>query len=281
MSVRTLSKLAPHGLVTLDGAARNPGTVWLVGAGPGDPDLLTLKAARLLASADVIVHDGLVSEAVLALSAPSARRISVAKRKSKHSLPQADISRLLIALARQGLTVLRLKGGDPFIFGRGGEEMLACREAGIPCEIVPGISAALAASASIGGPLTHRHLAQTVSFVTGHAAEGEPDLDWVSLARPNQTLVVFMGLSTAEIIAQRLMAAGRAAATPAAIVLRASLPDEACVLTTLGELPSAAKALPGPALLIIGEAMSLADTSRLETMDLAMSLQSPERRIAR
>lgn len=249
----------PRRLVALDGAATvsRPGKVWLVGAGPGDPELLTLKAARLIAAAGVIVHDGLVSSDILAMAAPHARLIDVAKRKSRHTLPQDDINRLLVAFALQGLDVVRLKGGDPFIFGRGGEELEECRAAGVECEVVPGVTAALAASASAGAPLTHRGLAQAVTFVTGHAAHGDPDLDWDHLAKANQTVVIYMGLTTAGLIAGRLMGAGRDAATPALIVVNASRTDEARYSTTLGQLAATAEGLTGPALLIVGEAMAL------------------------
>ena len=252
--------------VALDGAARPgaEGRVWLVGAGPGDPELLTLKAARLLAAADVIVHDGLVSPEILALAPASARLIDVTKRKSRHTLPQDDINRLLVAFAQQGLAVVRLKGGDPFVFGRGGEELEECRAAGVACEVVPGVTAALAASAGAGAPLTHRGSAQAVTFVTGHAAHGEPDLDWASLARANQTVVIYMGLTTAGLIAGRLMEAGRDAATPALVVVNASRPDEARYPTTLGGLAEVAQGLSGPALLMVGEAMSLARAGTVE-----------------
>lgn len=247
-------------LVALSGgeAVRAVGRVTLVGAGPGDPDLLTIKALKALQAADVLVHDGLVSAEILDL-APQARRIDVAKRKSRHTLPQDDINQLLVALAREGLEVVRLKGGDPFLFGRGGEELSACREAGIDCVVVPGVTAALAASAGAGAPLTHRGSAQAVTFVTGHAAHGEPDLDWAALARPNQTVVVYMGVSTAGFIAERLTAAGRAGSTPALVVENASRSDERRILTTLAGLASAAEGLKGPALLMVGEAMAMAD----------------------
>jgi uroporphyrin-III C-methyltransferase len=253
----------PKRLVALDGAGRPAvaGRVWLVGAGPGDPDLLTLKAARLIGSADVIVHDGLVSEEILSLAPASARLIDVAKRKSRHTLPQGDINRLLVAFALQGLTVVRLKAGDPFIFGRGGEELEECRAAGVACEVVPGVTAALAASAGAGAPLTHRGLAQSVTFVTGHAAHGDPDLDWAALARANQTVVIYMGLTTAGLIGERLMAAGRDGATPALIVVNASRADEQSHPTTLAQLAATAEGLKGPALLIVGEAMALALSS--------------------
>jgi len=254
--VRT--KAGGAGLVPL-GPARAGGVVWLVGAGPGDPELMTVKAQKVLKAADVVIHDGLVSQAILATVRPGAKMICVAKRKSRHTLPQADIQDLLVALARQGLSVVRLKGGDPFLFGRGGEELEACRAAGVECHVVPGVTAALAAAADAGAPLTHRGEAQAVTFVTGHAATGgAPDLDWVSLARANQTVVVYMGLSTAASIAARLMTAGRAASTPALIVENASLPAERRILTTLSGLAEAAADLSGPALLMIGEAMALA-----------------------
>ena len=248
-------------LVVLGGrrGARGPGRVWLVGAGPGDPELLTIKALKALQAAEVVVHDGLVSDEILDLAPASARRISVAKRKSRHSYSQDEINRMLVAFALEGLNVVRLKGGDPFIFGRGGEELEACREAGVDCQIIPGVTAALAAGASAGAPLTHRGSAQAVTFVTGHAAKGgEPDLDWESLARPNQTVVIYMGLSMAAPIAARLMAAGRAGATPALIVENASRADERRIVTSLSGLPDAAATLHGPALLIVGEAMALA-----------------------
>jgi uroporphyrin-III C-methyltransferase len=253
-------------LVVLSGqpAGRQAGEVWLVGAGPGDPELLTIKALKALQRADVVVHDGLVSEAILALAPASARRLSVAKRKSRHSYAQHEINRLLVAFALDGLTVVRLKGGDPFIFGRGGEELQACRAAGVVCHVVPGVTAALAAGAAAGAPLTHRGAAQAVTFVTGHAAAGAaPDLDWASLARANQTVVVYMGVSTAAAVAERLIGAGRAAATPALIVEDASLPTERRIVTTLAGLAAAAEAVTGPALLIVGEAMALALPSPL------------------
>ncbi len=268
-------RLGASGLVALAGGATGPrarttgkaGKVWLVGAGPGDPELLTLKAARVLASADVLVHDRLVSPEIIDLAPISARRLYVGKRKSSHALPQEDVNDLLVALAREGLTVVRLKGGDPFMFGRGGEELLACRAAGVDCEVVPGISAAVAASATVGAPLTHRGMAQAVTFVTGHAqigANGEakaPDLDWAYLAKANHTVSVYMGLSTASMTAERLMAAGRAGSTPVVVVENASRAEERRVLTTLAGLPSAVRALDGPAILIIGEVAALAQLS--------------------
>ena len=262
-------------LVVLGGnPAGRTGAVWLVGAGPGDPELLTIKALKVLQTADVVVHDGLVSDEILALAPSAARRISVAKRKSRHSYKQPEINRMIVAFALEGLTVVRLKGGDPFIFGRGGEELEACREAGVPCHIVPGVTAALAASASAGAPLTHRGAAQAVTFITGHAASGEvPDLDWAALAKPNHTVVIYMGVTAAAPVAERLIAAGRDGATPALIVENASRPDERRIVTTLAGLPDAAAALTGPALLIVGEAMALAQAGEGATQHVEALLR--------
>jgi uroporphyrin-III C-methyltransferase len=268
MAHRKASSKAANRLVVLGGRPAAPaGTVWLVGAGPGDPELLTLKALKALAAADVVVHDGLVSDEILDLAPANARRISVAKRKSRHSYAQDEINRMLVAFAHDGLTVVRLKGGDPFIFGRGGEELEACRAAGVDCRIVPGVTAALAAGAGAGAPLTHRGSAQAVTFVTGHAAAGEePDLDWESLAKANQTVVIYMGVSTAAGIAARLTGAGRAASTPALIVENASRADERRIVTTLAGLADAAAAVKGPALLIVGESMALAQAGGADPM---------------
>ena len=259
MAQRQIGYRRGRNLVVLGGGSAGDGAVWLVGAGPGDPELLTIKALRILQTADVVVHDGLVSEEILDLAPVSARRISVAKRKSRHAYSQDEINRMLVAFGLEGLTVVRLKGGDPFIFGRGGEELEACRAAGVDCNIVPGVTAALAAGAGAGAPLTHRGSAQAVTFVTGHASKGsEPDLDWDGLARPNQTVVIYMGLSQAAPIAERLLGAGRAGATPVLIVENASRADERRIVTTLAGLSAAAATLSGPALLIVGEAMALA-----------------------
>ncbi|CAN5281516.1 uroporphyrinogen-III C-methyltransferase [soil metagenome] len=246
------------------------GEVWLVGAGPGDPDLLTLKALKALQAADVVVHDRLTPPPILDLANPSARLIDVGKRKSRHTLPQDGINILLVALAQAGHTVVRLKGGDPFVFGRGGEELEACRAAGVVAHVVPGVTAAFAAAAGAGAPLTHRGLAQAVTFVTGHAAKGEtPDLDWASLGRCNQTVVIYMGLSTAPAIAARLIEAGRGSGTPVLVVENASLVDERRVVTTLSGLADAVTEMDGPAILIVGEVASLAQSSPLLMGDAA------------
>ena len=247
------------GLVVLEGRAPRAGRVTLAGAGPGDPDLLTVKALNAIRRADVIVHDGLVSQAILDLASPAARLIGVAKRKSRHAYAQDEINRLLVAFALQGLDVVRLKGGDPFVFGRGGEELEACRAAGVAVDVIPGVTAALAACAGAGAPLTHRGAAQAVTFVTAHGAGGEtPDLDWTALAKANQSVVIYMGATKAGEIAARLIAAGRSPATPALICENASLADERRILATLAGLGEAARGLTGPALLIVGEAMALA-----------------------
>jgi uroporphyrin-III C-methyltransferase len=256
-------------VAALDGRASSRiGEVWLVGAGPGDPDLLTIKALRLLQSADVVVHDRLTPQPILDLATSSAAMIDVGKRKSRHTLPQEDINALLVALALDGKRVVRLKGGDPFMFGRGGEELSACRAANVPCHVVPGVTAAFAAAAGAGAPLTHRGLAQAVTFVTGHAAKDEvPNLDWAALGRGNETVVVYMGVSTAPLIAGKLIEAGRAGSTPVLVVENASLANERRIVTTLSGLGEAVQGLEGPAILIIGEVASLASERPREDRD--------------
>lgn len=238
-----------------------PGHVVLVGAGPGDPDLLTVRAAREIAAAEIVFADRLVGKGIMELIPASAEIVHVGKSKGEHSLPQGEIHRRMIEAARAGQRVVRLKGGDPFIFGRGGEEVEALREAGVTVDVVPGISSALGAAASIQVPLTHRDAAQSVTFVTGHAALGkEPDLDWTALARPNQTVVVFMGVGTAGMIAARLIAAGREPSTPVAIVENATRANEIAVFGSLdraAELIQSA-GITGPALLVIGEVVAVA-----------------------
>ena len=240
-------------------SAARPGIVYLVGTGPGDPDLLTLRAARLIAEADVVLHDNLVSAQVLALLPAGAERIYVGKRRSKHALGQDDLNRLLVELARLGRRVLRLKGGDPFIFGRGGEEMLHLAQAGVPYEVVPGITAATGVAACAGIPLTHRGVAQSVTFVTGHLQDGTMDLDWAMLARPGQTVVVYMGLLGLAQICARLVEHGRAPQTPAAMVQQGTLPTQRVIAGTLASLPDAVAAagLHAPTLIIVGEVVAL------------------------
>ncbi len=237
------------------------GSVALVGAGPGDPDLLTVKAARLIGAADVILADRLVGDGVLALARADASIVSVGKSKGEHSVPQGEIHARMIVAARAGKRVVRLKGGDPFIFGRGGEEVEALRAAGVEVDVVPGISAALGVAASVQIPLTHRDVAQAVTFVTGHAKLGQtPDLDWDALARGNQTVVVYMGVGTAGTIAARLIAAGREPATPVAVIENGTRAEEIRafgVLDALSEIIVRA-GIQGPALLVIGEVVRVA-----------------------
>jgi uroporphyrin-III C-methyltransferase len=192
------------------------GKVWLVGAGPGDPELLTVKAARLIAAADALVYDHLIGEGIIDLARLEARRIYAGKEASKHTLPQDAINDLLVNLAREGLAVVRLKGGDPFIFGRGGEELETLAASGIPFEVVPGVTAAAGCAAYSGFPLTHRDHAQAVTFVTGHLKDGSCDLDWPALVRPRQTVVIYMGLSGLPDICARLIEHGLPPEWPAA-----------------------------------------------------------------
>jgi len=235
------------------------GKVWLVGAGPGDPELLTLKAARLIAAADVLVYDHLVGDGIADLARNDARRIYAGKEASKHTLPQEDINRLLVDLAREGLAVVRLKGGDPFIFGRGGEELETLVEAGIPFEVVPGVTAAAGCGAYSGFPLTHREHAQAVTFVTGHLKDGSVNLDWPALARPCHTVVFYMGLGAASEICRQMIAHGLPAETPAAVVCNGTQPDQKTLLATLATLPTAIEAsgIKPPALIVVGSVVSL------------------------
>lgn len=230
------------------------GRVWLVGAGPGDPDLLTLRAARLVTQASLIVHDGLVDPAILAMAPPHARMISVAKRRAHHTMPQDEICALLVREALAGNDVVRLKGGDPLIFGRGGEEAEACRAAGIAVEIVPGISSAQAAGAIAQIPLTHRDHASVVSFVAGQC-KGLSDQDWSGLAGTGRTLVIYMGVKTAPQIAEKLMADGLAPDMAVAVVEKAARPDMRVVRGSLAALPTliTENRVTSPALIVIGE----------------------------
>ena len=236
------------------------GSVVLVGAGPGDPGLLTLNALRALQEADVILHDRLVSDAVLALARRDAERISVGKAAGAHSVPQSRIHELLVEHAMAGRRVVRLKGGDPFVFGRGGEELEVLARHGIPFEVVPGITAAIGCAAYAGIPLTHRDHAQSVRFVTAHCGESADTLDWASLAQPRQTVALYMGVAAVGRIAGQLLAHGRAATTPVAIVENGSRPDQRVTLTTLAALDDVARRadIQSPALLIVGEVAALA-----------------------
>ena len=235
------------------------GTVTLVGAGPGDPELLTLKAARLIRSADVVVYDNLVGASILDMIPPTTERIYVGKIAGNHALPQEGINRLLVDLARSGKRIVRLKGGDPFVFGRGGEEMEELIAAGFDVDIVPGITAALGAASSCHFPLTHRDHAQSCVFVTGHLKDDSIELDWPMLARPGQTLVFYMGINGLTIISRELIAHGLPASTPAALIYKATQPEERFVTTTLENLAATAQVedIKPPALIIVGSVLTL------------------------
>ncbi|MCA0909492.1 uroporphyrinogen-III C-methyltransferase [Qipengyuania gaetbuli] len=231
-----------------------PGTIHLVGAGPGDPDLLTLRAARLIERAAVIVHDGLVDPSILALARPDAELVSVAKQRARHTMPQAEINALLVRIALSGIDVVRLKGGDPFIFGRGGEEAEAARAAGVPVEVVPGISAANGAAAAAQIALTHREASSIVSFVAGQC-KGLKDQDWAGLAGKGRTLVIYMGVKTAPMIAEKLMEDGLAPDMPVAVIENGARPQMRVLRAPLAGLPNLveAEAVVSPALIVIGE----------------------------
>lgn len=248
---------------SLDHAHPTPGAVYLVGAGPGDPELLTLRAHRLLQSADVIVHDRLVSDEILDLARRDAEMIYVGKAPGAHAMPQEDINTLLIRLGRQGKQVVRLKGGDPFVFGRGGEEMLAIEAAGLPCHIVPGITAAAGIGAATGIPLTHRGLARNVTFITGHAQDGAADTDWAALARGDRTIVVYMGLAALPRITRQLLDHGLGTDVPVAVIEKGTTPDQRVIADTLGKIANAVHdaQIAGPALTIIGEVAAFARPS--------------------
>jgi uroporphyrin-III C-methyltransferase len=229
-------------------------TVALVGAGPGDPDLLTVRAARLLGDAEVVVHDALVGDAVLGLVSPTAELIDVGKRPGQ-PVPQETISALLVHLGREGRRVVRLKGGDPFVFGRGGEEAIALRDAGVAFEVVPGITSAVAAPAAAGVPVTHRGIAAAFTVVTGHRRAGEPDVDWRSLARVGGTIVVLMGVAQRATIAAELIAGGLAVDTPVAAVHRATTDSQDVRRCRLDEL--AGVDVDSPAVIVIGAVAAL------------------------
>ena len=245
------------------------GTVYLVGAGPGDPELLTLRAARLLADAKLVVHDGLVDPAILSMARSDAKLVSVAKQRSRHTMAQDNINALLVREALAGNDVVRLKGGDPFIFGRGGEEVEACMAAGVPVEVVPGISAAIGAAASAQIALTHREGASVVSFVAGQC-KGLTEQDWSGLAGKGRTLVIYMGVSTAPMIAEKLMADGLAPDVPVAVIENASRPQMRVLRASLAGLPDMviSQRVKSPAVIVIGDVTARGQDAALENLAL-------------
>ena len=254
-----MTSILPDSLPTRGPAL--PGTVYLVGAGPGDPELLTLRALRIISAADILVYDQLVSDAILALVNPAAERIYAGKQRGNHSVPQDDLNQMLVRLARTGKRVVRLKGGDPYTFGRGGEEVETLRENGIPFEVVPGVTAAAGVAAYAGIPLTHRNYAQACVFVTGHLKDGSMNLDWPGLARRRQTIIIYMGLHGLSYLCEQLIAHGLPTDWPAAVIQQGTTPNQRTVTGTLANLPALAVSagLKAPTLIIVGEVVRLRD----------------------
>jgi len=262
---------------SLDPIAR--GKVILVGAGPGDPGLLTLRAVQALRQADVVVHDGLIDPAILDYAPAHAPRISVAKKRDRHTLPQEAINALVVAHVRTGAIVVRLKGGDPFVFGRGGEEVEAVRAAGLRVEVIPGVSSALGCAAEAMLPLTHRDWSSAVSFVAGQC-KGLTDQDWSGLAGVGRTLVIYMGVATADAIADKLISDGVSPDMPVAVLERGTMPDSRAlrtILTDLGDMVAREKVI-SPAIIVVGEVVTLSDAqNRL----FALARQANQQQAAR
>ncbi|WP_162062365.1 uroporphyrinogen-III C-methyltransferase [Vibrio taketomensis] len=235
------------------------GEVALVGAGPGDAELLTVKALNFIQQADVVLYDYLVSDDIIALIPDSTILVCVGKRAGHHSVPQEKTNQLLVEFAKQGHKVVRIKGGDPFVFGRGGEELEVLAEAGVRFQVIPGITAAAGATAYAGIPLTHRDYAQTAMFITGHLKAESDDMDWSTLARGNQTLVIYMGLMKSEYIQQQLVSHGRKASTPIAIIERGTQSCQKVFKGELSELATLAQDAESPSLIVVGEVVALAE----------------------
>ena len=240
----------------------NGGFVYLVGAGPGDPELLTLKAYKVIQQADVVLYDRLVSDAVMSLVPERCQRVYVGKRRAEHSVPQQQISQLLVDFAQQGKTTVRLKGGDPFIFGRGGEELDGLAAANIPFAVIPGITAASGCAAYAGIPLTHRDYSQSVRFITGHLKDDSVNLNWSEFANRDQTLVFYMGLVGLPQIVEQLQKVGRPASTPVAIIERGTTPEQKVTVSDLGKINHtlAEANIKAPTLIIIGDVVKLYNT---------------------